>query len=327
MVRALATGLLLALLAGCGGSAEPRGYALAAGETLRYTITLDERYRQEQRLPLAVTDPNRIDPTILTEVRAQLFITCTGTDSTGAALVQCGYDSFILTATSGNDSTSIGFAGDTIYFYNRAGFALAVPAALAGLPLPTARAPWPARLEAQRGLRFTAAHDNDTFATLLACWHELFPPLADAARNWTESGPLPAPAPADRALAYQRRFSGAGREIWRGVPCERVTEESDNDLAGMRFALAGDTYGLIPAGTEAVYRVWHEQRRGEWQLRRIAENRSGNPAGGEVTVTHEESVESVLPDPLAAAGTERYARTVTMTRHFVWRAADLPADE
>lgn len=327
MVTRLALlGLLGLLLAGCGDPVARHDYTLAVGETLRYAVTVDESFLAQHRLPLAVTDPNRVEPEIRTRISAQVFITATGMDSDGTARVQCGYDSFLLTAEAGTESTCIGFAGDTVYFYNRAGFALAVPEKLVTLPLPTARRPWPATLHPQRGLQFDTAYAGDTFAALLACWRELFPPVRTGGEAWTETGALPAPAPADRAPAYVRQFRHGGWTTQRGRECLQVSEASDNDLAGMRYALPADTFGLVPAGTDAVFSTWHEQRTGSWWLQRLPGNRAQNPAAGDLTVTHAETVESVLPDPLAASGTERFARTVQLSRHIIFALAGLPPE-
>ena len=95
----------------------------------------------------------------------------------------------------------------------------------------------------------------------------------------------------------------------------RVKVSADNDLAGMTVQLPGDTCGLVPTGTMAVFEDWREKREGELWFAgagRVLHS-------GDITVTHDETVASRLPDPLAGSGEERFARTVNFTRRFAWQ--------
>lgn len=310
------------LLAGCGSGKSPAlQQAWQTGETRRYIVTVDENYLEQQHLPLAATDPARVDPTIITQVRAQVFMTCTGTDSAGNFLLACGYDSFMLSAEARGESTCLGFSGDTIYFYNRAGLALAVPAALAPPLVPTEKRPWRVALAATGDWQpLLALPGEDTFPALAAVWRELFPPLRGEQENWEVELPLPAPAPPDKPLRYVVHYAYSGLGESGGERLAEVAVSADNDLAGMARQLPGDTSGLIPTGTAAVFEVWREQRHGQLFFSAAG----GALRAGNISLSHEETVASRLPDPVAVAGEGRFARKVTMARRIAWQAIDLP---
>lgn len=313
----LALLVVVLLPAGCGTGAPPDfRQEWQAGETRRYAVTVEESYLERHHLPLAVTDSRRIEPTIITRVRAQVFMTCTGTDSEGNYRLDCGYDSYLLTAEASGESTCLGFSGDTMFFYNRAGFALAVPAALAPSLVPTVKKPWRISMAAdgtwqQRNSLIGA----DTCALLAAVWREMFPLTRGAVAEWEQELPLPAAAPADKALRPVLRYGFTGIVQRADGLLARVRVSADNDLAGMALTMPGDTYGLVPPGTSAVFEDWREKRDGDLWFSRDGQTLHS----GDISITYNETVASRLPDPLASSGEERFARTVIFSRHFAWQ--------